>query len=178
VGPSAAYAVHARSLTTWRHRCGWLVQVYTASVLVTVSLGAQLYVKPFENKLMNALETLGLAATFVTQMGSILYWRYDSLSTAVTAVLIIVNGGVVLLFALALVRRPHCHSCRHRCYSPIGWAVAPCVTCAGELDWNTNHKQAGQRQERHCGRTGQGAPRSLQGTQRVDDELGGGDGGA
>ncbi len=81
-----------------------LVQVYVASLLVTVSLGAQLYVKPFENKLMNALETLGLAATFVTQMGSILYWRYDSLSTAVTAVLIIVNGGVVLLFALALVR--------------------------------------------------------------------------
>ncbi len=52
------------------------------------------------------LETLGLVAVFLTQMGSILYWRYEPLANIVTVFLIGVNGVVILAFGFALVRAP------------------------------------------------------------------------
>jgi hypothetical protein len=42
-------------------------QVYLASIMVTLAMGAQLAVQPFANPMMNRLETLGLVATFMTQ---------------------------------------------------------------------------------------------------------------
>ncbi len=42
-------------------------QVYLASIMVTLAMGAQLAVQPFANPMMNRLETLGLVATFITQ---------------------------------------------------------------------------------------------------------------
>ncbi len=95
-----------------------VVQVYLASILISAALMAQIYVRPFEEPLMNKLETLGLVCTFITQMGSILYWRFESLSTAVTVLLIAVNLITITLFGFSLVRLA--------AYSACCQSMAPC----------------------------------------------------
>ena len=57
----------ARECSPDRLSTSFSPQVYLASIMVTLAMGAQLAVQPFANPMMNRLETLGLVATFMTQ---------------------------------------------------------------------------------------------------------------
>jgi hypothetical protein len=50
------------------------------------------------------------------QMGSILYWRFAELSTAVTVVLVLVNAITVAVFLGALVRCVCVRMCARVCF--------------------------------------------------------------
>jgi hypothetical protein len=63
-----------------------VIQVYLASIMITLAMGAQLAVRPFVNPMMNRLETLGLVATFVTQVCTTHPWGTSTIrSTLRTA---------------------------------------------------------------------------------------------
>lgn len=85
-------------------------QVYVASLLMSLALVVQVHVKPYDSGRLNRLETAQLAATLITQMGSVLFWRYPDSDPAneefgftLTLALIALNLLMVVIFAATFV---------------------------------------------------------------------------
>jgi len=102
------------------------LQVYAASFMLTGALIAQAYVSPFTSDVHNNLELLSLVASQVTQvseagvtssrgsvlmpcatwllqMGSMMYWRFPQHETLITVVLIGVNVVTFAAFVVTIV---------------------------------------------------------------------------
>jgi len=78
-------------------------QVYAATWLMLGALQLQLLLRPWSDPLFNGLETLSIAASFLTQKLSVLYWVDASLEADVTHALIALNGATFAAFALAFI---------------------------------------------------------------------------
>ena len=53
----------------------------------------QVYFRPFELRLLNGLELLSLTVTFITMIGSQLFWQYDNIDGLLTVILVGFNGA-------------------------------------------------------------------------------------
>ena len=87
------------------------LQIWTASLILGVSLALQLATNPYVTRTMNTLEGASLTTMLCTQMGSILYWRETTVGdastafeTMVTLVLLGINGIMMIVFVVTIVR--------------------------------------------------------------------------
>lgn len=90
-------------------------QVYVGSCFIVAFLILHLVAHPYEDPRLNNVETMSLTSSYVTQMGSILYWSRteeelqspeddtDGVGMLVTLVLTVVNLATFLMFIFAAI---------------------------------------------------------------------------
>lgn len=114
------------------------LQIWCASLILGTSLVTHLSIRPYDSKIMNALEGASLGTMLLTQMGSILYWREEGerlaregsntlFDTIVTASLIGLNLLMFLVFIGTII-----YMARRRS-STAGKAQAPKQVDSGSV---------------------------------------------
>eukprot|EP00753_Platysulcus_tardus_P017046 PLAT6226.1.p1 GENE.PLAT6226.1~~PLAT6226.1.p1 ORF type:complete len:931 (-),score=483.24 PLAT6226.1:141-2882(-) len=75
------------------------LQLFAATVVMMLSLLLHTLVHPYEEELLNKLDTLSIMTTLLTQMVSLLYWRLqEDAASALTVVLLVLNLVVLFIF--------------------------------------------------------------------------------